>query len=146
VWRGDASDAMGISTPAVCCGVGLNALLGSGRWGDEAGGPIAMGGTGVVRRRSNGKTAIQGGARASLVIAGREPAKQKRSLAILSRADLDHDVSILITAVEVVGGVRGAQPRWNLSMITMRPPQHGHGCAGGLGSVASAPLVSAASG
>ena len=30
-------------------------------------------------------------------------------------------------------------------MMTMRPPQHGHGCAGGLGSLASAQLVSAAS-
>ena len=30
-------------------------------------------------------------------------------------------------------------------MMTMRPPQHGHGCTGGLGSLASAQLVSAAS-
>ena len=62
-----------------------------------------MGGTSVAQRRSSDKTAIQSGARVSLVIAGREPAKQKCSLAILSRTDLDHDVSILITAVEVAG-------------------------------------------
>src|SRR5260221_7225765 len=30
-------------------------------------------------------------------------------------------------------------------MMTTRPPQHGHGCAGGSGSFASARLVSAAS-
>ena len=41
-------------------------------------------------------------------------------------------MSILIT-IGVAGGVRGAQPRWNLSMMTMRPPQHGHGCAVGFG-------------
>jgi hypothetical protein len=34
-------------------------------------------------------------------VASREPAKQ--SLAILSHGNLDHDVSILITAVEVAG-------------------------------------------
>jgi hypothetical protein len=46
---------------------------------------------------------IQGGTRASLIIAAREPAKQKCSLAILPRGDLDHDVSILITAVDAAG-------------------------------------------
>jgi hypothetical protein len=48
-------------------------------------------------------TAIEGNARTSLVNAGREPAKQTGSLIILPRTDLGHDVSILITAVEVVG-------------------------------------------
>jgi len=38
-----------------------------------------------------------------MVIAGREPAKQTGSIIILPRTDLDHDVSILITAVEVAG-------------------------------------------
>jgi hypothetical protein len=33
------------------------------------------------------------------------------------------------------------EPRRNISMMIMRPPQHGHGC--GLGSVASAQLLSA---
>jgi hypothetical protein len=33
-----------------------------------------------------------------MVIAGRELAKQTGSLTILPRADLDHDVSIMITA------------------------------------------------
>jgi len=51
--------------------------------------------------RSNNTTVIHVGARTSLVIGGREPAKE--SPAILPRADLDHDVSILITAVEVAG-------------------------------------------
>ena len=89
---------------------------------------------------------IQDGVRASPIIAGREPAKQKCCLAILPRGNLDHDVSILITAVDAAGRVRGEYPRWNLSMMTMRPPQHGHGCASGLGSLASAPLGFPASG
>jgi hypothetical protein len=89
---------------------------------------------------------IQDGVRASLIIAGREPAKQKCFRAILPRGDLDHDVSILITAVDAAGRWRGEEPRWNVSMMTMRPPQRGHGCESGLGSLASAQLVSPASG
>jgi hypothetical protein len=54
-------------------------------------------------------------------------------------------VSILITIGDAAGRWRGEEPRSNLSMMTMRPPQHGHGCAGGLGSLASAQLVSAVS-
>jgi hypothetical protein len=38
-----------------------------------------------------------------MIIAGREPAKQRGSHIMLPRTDLDHDVSILITAVEVAG-------------------------------------------
>jgi hypothetical protein len=64
----------------------------------------------------------------------------------LPRGDLDHDVSILIAAVDAAGRVRGDPPRWNVSMMIMRPPQHGHGCESGFGSAASAQLVSPASG
>ena len=38
-----------------------------------------------------------------MIIAGREPTKQTGSLRISPRTDLDHDVSILITAMEVAG-------------------------------------------
>jgi hypothetical protein len=55
-------------------------------------------------------------------------------------------VSILITAGDAAGRVRGEEPRWNVSMMTMRPLQHGHGCESGLGLLASAQLVSPASG
>jgi hypothetical protein len=77
VGRAGASDAMGISSRAVCCRGGLIVCLASGRWDGELGQPIAMGRTGVAQLRSNNTTVIQGGARASLFIAGREPAKQK---------------------------------------------------------------------
>ena len=97
--RGRTSDAMGISAPAVCC----NVCFGIDREGDEPGRPIAIGGTGVALRRSNDTMGIQDGVGASQIIAGREPAKQKCSLAILSRGDLDHDVSILITAMDGAG-------------------------------------------
>jgi hypothetical protein len=90
---------MGISSPAVCC----NACFGIDREGDEPGQPIATGRTGVALRRSNDTMGIQDGVRASRIIASREPAKQKCSLAILPRGDLDHDVSILITAVDAAG-------------------------------------------
>ena len=94
---------MEISAWAVCCRCALSACLGSGRRGDELGRPIAIGRTGVAQWRSNNTTAIQGDARASLFIAGREPAKQKGRTGVLPRIDSDHDVSILITAVDGAG-------------------------------------------
>ena len=103
VWRGGASDAMGISASAVCRRGALNACVGSDQGYDEPGRPVAIGRTGVASARSNDATAIAGGARSSLIIAGRESAKQRCSTVILPRADLDHDVSILITAVDAAG-------------------------------------------
>jgi hypothetical protein len=94
---------MGISSLAVCRGGGLAACLRSAA---------------KVRRtqptdrdRQNqhraaeviDEKAVYGGATASMVIAGGEPAKRMDSLVMLPRTDLDHDVSILITAVEVAG-------------------------------------------
>jgi hypothetical protein len=76
----------------------LTAAMGRDREGDEAGRPIAIGRTGFTQRRSNDKRAIQDGATASLVIAARWQAKHRGSTAMLPRADLDNDVSILITA------------------------------------------------
>ena len=103
MWRGGASDAMGISMLAVCCRRALDACLEYDRRGDERGRPVTTCGIGVAQRWSNDTTAIDGGARASLIIAGREPAKQTGSLIILPRTDRDHDVSILITVTEVAG-------------------------------------------
>jgi hypothetical protein len=40
-------------------------------------------------------------------------------------------VSILIAAVDAAGRVRGEEPRWNVSMMIMRPPQHRQGCESG---------------
>ena len=79
------------------------ACLECDREGGEPGRLIAIGRTGVALRRSNDAMGIQDGVRASLIIAGREPAKQKCCLAILPRGNLDHDVSILITAVDAAG-------------------------------------------
>jgi hypothetical protein len=62
-----------------------------------------MGRTGVASARSNHTTAIAGGARSRLIIAGRVSAKQRCSPVILPRTTLDHDVSILITAVDAAG-------------------------------------------
>ena len=73
MWKGRASDAMGILALAVCWRGALNACFGS----DRPGRPIAMGRTVVWRRRSKDEAVVQSGATAIVVIAGREPAKQK---------------------------------------------------------------------
>src|ERR1700682_1067799 len=127
VGRGGASDAMGISSLAVRWRSALIACLGNDRRGDGPGRPIATGRTGVAQRRLIDGSVVQGGATASKAVADREPAQQKFSSGMSPRIQSDHDVSILITAVEVVGRGRGEAPRWNLSMTIMRPPQHGHG-------------------
>jgi hypothetical protein len=77
VWRGGALDAMGISVQTVCCRSPLNACLGSDRAGDEPSGWIAIGRSCIAQWRSSDKRASRGGARPSLIIARREPAKQK---------------------------------------------------------------------
>ena len=38
-----------------------------------------------------------------------------------------HEVSILIAVAADVGRCFGSQPRAKVSMMIMRPPQHGHG-------------------
>jgi hypothetical protein len=53
--------------------------------GCELGRQIAIGRTGVAQRRLTDKAVIEGGATASMVIAGREPAKQKCSTGVLPR-------------------------------------------------------------
>src|SRR5450631_2065440 len=72
-----------------------------------------------------------------MVIAGREPAKQKCGTGTSRRTKSAHEVSILITAVGAEGRKRVEQPRWNVSMMIMRPPQHGQGCESVCGSLAS---------
>src|SRR5258705_7254901 len=129
---------MGILSLAVCWRGALSGCLGSDRRGE---------GSAADRDRQNrGRIAEierQAGYRerrkAKLVIAGRDPAKQKCNPAIVRRADLDHDVSILITAVDAAGREGGEEARWNVSMTIMRPPQHGHGCESGSGLAGSAP-------
>jgi hypothetical protein len=103
VWRGRASDAMGLSASAVCRRGLLNACVGSDQGDDEPGWPVAIGRASVASARSNQATAIAGGARSSLIVAGRDSAKQRCSSVILPCADLDHDVSILIAAVDAAG-------------------------------------------
>ena len=98
-----ASDAMGIWTLAACCRGALIASLGSSRRGGEHCRPIATGRTGVAQQRSNDRTAVPGFARASLIIAGQEAAIQKGRAGVSPRIDFDHDVSILITAVDAAG-------------------------------------------
>jgi hypothetical protein len=94
---------MGIFALAVCCRGALTASLGGRRRGGEFGRPIAVGRIGVVWLRLIEKLVVQSGAVASMVIAGREPAKQKYSTGMSPRTDTDHDVSILITAVDAAG-------------------------------------------
>jgi len=76
-----------------------------------------------------------------MVIASQEPAKQKGRDGVWPRIQSDHDVSILITVADAAGRVRGEAPRWKVSMMIMRPPQHGHGCESGFGSLVSLEVV-----
>ena len=85
MWRGGASAAMGISALGVCCRGALSTSLDSGGRGDEFSRPIATDRTGVARRRLIDDAVVQSGATASMVIAGREPAKQKCSTGMSPR-------------------------------------------------------------
>ena len=80
-----ASGAMGISTLAVCRRGGLTACLASGRWGGGLDRLIAIGRTGVARRGLIDGAVVQGGATASVVMAGRKSAKQKCSTGMSPR-------------------------------------------------------------
>jgi len=84
-------------------GGALIASLGSSRRGGEHCRPIATGRTGIAQQRSNDRTAVPGCARASLIIAGQEAAIQRGRAGVLPRIDFDHDVSILIAAVDAAG-------------------------------------------
>src|SRR2546429_6970529 len=88
---------------AACCRGGLITCLGGSRWGAEHCRAVATGRTGVAQQRSNDRTAVPGCARASLIIAGQEAAIQKGRAGVWPRIDFDHDVSILITAVDAAG-------------------------------------------
>ena len=94
---------MGIWTLAAYYRGALIASLGSSRRGGEQFRPVATGRTGVAQQRSNDRTAVPGCARASLIIAGQEAAIQKGRAGVSPRIDFDHDVSILITAVDAAG-------------------------------------------
>src|SRR5271154_6650205 len=93
----------GIWTLAACCRGELIASLGSSRRGGEPCRPVATGRTGGAHQRSNDRTAVPGRARAILIIAGQEAAIQKGRAGVSPRIDFDHDVSILITAVDAAG-------------------------------------------
>ena len=102
MWRSIASDAMGISARGLLprC---VDWLFGKRRWGGGLGRPIATRITGVAERRLIDDAAVQVGARASMVVASREPAKRKCSTGMSPRTGSDHDVSILITAAGAAG-------------------------------------------
>ena len=89
MWSGRASNAMGISASAVFGRGSLTAALGRESEGEEAGRSIAMVGTGVTRRKTNDESGFQCGARASLVVAGGEPAKERP--AFLLGSDFDSE-------------------------------------------------------
>ncbi len=147
MWRGRASNVMGILSLAVCWRGTLNGCLGSDRGDGEPGRPLAR-----YRQNRRGAAEIErqdgypGRRKGESGHCRSRSSEAEVQPAILSRANLDHDVSILTTAVDAAGRVRGEAPRWNVSMTIMRPPQHGHGWESGSGLATSAQLVSATSG
>jgi hypothetical protein len=92
---------MGISALVICCPRALTVALGSDQSGSDLSGPIATGSTGVAQQRLIDESVVQGGATASMVMAGREPAKCSTGMS--RRTYSDHDVSILITAMDAAG-------------------------------------------
>ena len=54
--------------------------------------------------------------------------------AVMDRWRRLHEVSILIATGAGVGWCFGSQPRAKVSMMNIRPPQHGHGRGSALGS------------
>jgi hypothetical protein len=57
-----------------------------------------------------------------------------------------HEVSILIVAEAGVGRCLGWPPRAKVSMMNMRPPQQGQGCASGCAAAASISTAASAAG
>src|SRR6267154_4959177 len=77
-----------------------------------------------------GTSARQWGFEPRISLARRGPAAKASSVGAPCCRERHHDVSILIG---LGGGVRGVEPGSKVSMMIMRPPQHGHGnkCIGG---------------
>jgi hypothetical protein len=107
-----------------------------------------VGDTGMRRRftRQPGRRAcVRSGA---VMIAGQAPRWRAREqpaniskLGTLRVHGDGHELSIRIR-IRGVGRCRGAQPRSNVSMTIIRPPQHGQGYEDGWGSPSSAAAVS----
>ena len=82
----------------------------------------------------------------AVVLAGQAPGRRARrqpatvsKLGTLRVCGDGHELSIRIRSV---GRCRGAQPRSNVSMMIIRPPQHGQGYEDDLGQSSSAAAVS----
>src|ERR1700704_3002600 len=67
---------------------------------------------------------------------------ERTAFAAVGRSNGHHDVSILITGGIGVALHLGVAPRANVSMMIMRPPQHGHGRGSTRGSSIAASGVS----
>ena len=113
------------------------ARLGSGAMMDCAGAaePMASAVLGDAgRRRSRLDLGPEPGVRARVTVAGRRPVKRTSRFAAPELGRGRHDVSILMARVGATGRYRGWVPRAKVSMMIMRPPQQGQGCAGVGGS------------
>ena len=108
-------------------------------------GTAVTAGTIIVRQRGTkfhpGENVGRGGVEASSIVSGRRPAAKTNSIRASCSHDRRHDVSILSG---FGGRVLGVEPRSKVSMMIMRPPQHGHGSkdVGGTSALASGSLGS----
>ena len=64
----------------------------------------------------------------ALASAGPEPASCNGGIASSMSVARHHEVSILIAGMVGAGRYLGSQPAAKVSMMSMRPPQHGQGC------------------
>ena len=109
------------------------ARLGSGAMMDcaSAAEPMASAVLGDAgRRRSRLDLGPEPGVRARVTVAGRRPVKRTSRFAAPELGRGRHDVSILMARVGATGRYRGGLSLAKVSMMIMRPPQQGQGCAG----------------
>jgi hypothetical protein len=93
------------------------------------------------RRRSMLPSRVARPVRAGTIVAGTGPATVMSNNAAARWGDRSHEVSIRITMFGDADQSLGERPRSNRSMMIMRPPQQGQGCArlgGASASVGSA--------
>jgi hypothetical protein len=87
------------------------------------------------RSRARPSSVEEGRSSPNAVVAGRQPARIASSVPA-DGTFAHHDVSILM-ATGADDRERGVAPRLKVSMMIMRPPQQGHGCASPSGAAGS---------
>ena len=98
-----------------------------------------------MRRGTYGNETQESGAEAALSGVCAYPVGDQRQGWACNRGSCSHERRHDVSMVKVLGGrILGVEPRSKVSMMIMRPPQHGHGsaCIGGSSALGSASVGS----